>query len=202
MRSLVSPLIPFPNIAWWQIAFSVGHVSWELSERFEKMSFRNRYEIATPNGLLQLSIPIQGGRTHKARMADIRISSDTDWQRQHFRTLISAYGNAPYFEHYLPSLQPLFEQPFELLASFNRATFSWVKNVLDISLDEEFSETYTPTYPPSTIDFRKQKKFPLLHDKAYYQVFQDRVGFLSNLSILDLIFCEGPQSVSLLEGRS
>ncbi|MBS1782839.1 MAG: WbqC family protein [Bacteroidetes bacterium] len=202
MHSLVSPLIPFPNIAWWQMALSYGTVSWELSERFEKMSFRNRYEIATPNGRLQLSIPIQGGRSNKTRMANINISANTDWQRHHFLTLVSAYGNAPFFDHYVPSLQPLFEHPYELLASFNLATIAWVKRVLNIALTEDFLEAYTPTYPQHTIDFRKQKKYSLLHYKPYYQVFQDRVGFLSNLSILDLIFCEGPQSIRHLDGRN
>src|SRR5688572_763281 len=111
MSFVISSLLPFPRISWWCHVLEVEKVCWDLGEHFEKMSYRNRFIISAANGPLKLSIPLQGGRDQRAAMKDILVSNDQDWQKQHWRTLVSAYNRSPYFEFYAISLEQLFKIP-------------------------------------------------------------------------------------------
>jgi len=163
------------------------------------MTLRNKYCIAGANGLIQLSIPLQNGRNQRAAMKDIQIAPG-NWQVQHWRTLTAAYARSPYFEYYAQSLQVLFETPFQLLVDFNNASLLWLEKVLKKQLNKTITETYNKTYENAT-DLRITKfkvnnavKFP-----EYYQVFSDRTDFISNLSMLDLLFSEGPATIAWIE---
>jgi hypothetical protein len=196
MPSVVSPLIPFPGIGWWGIILQNNSVIYDRAEHFQKMSYRNRYRITGANGLIQLSIPLEGGREQRTAMKDVRVSNKDRWQVQHWRTLTSVYKRSPYFYFYEPSLQNLFEQEFEKLVDFNLASIHWLKEQLSISFAEDFANEYIADCGTEYIDIRnKQKERAEIPTSTYYQLFSDRHGFLPNLSMLDLLFSEGPYSL-------
>jgi len=195
MAFVISSVLPFPNILWWCRVADATMVQWELHEHFEKMTYRNRYYLAGGNGLLQLSIPIQGGRERKSVVSSTKIASGEKWQQQHWRTIVSAYNNAPYFEFFAASLEQLFLRPYSGLAAFNLAGIHWLKMQLGLSFDERNTAAYEKNYPDAFVDLRSMKPGPERCTDCdfppYYQVFQERNGFLPNLSVLDLLFAEG-----------
>ena len=130
-------------------------------------------------------------------MAEVLIHNAERWQVQHWRTLVSVYKHSPYFEHYEPELQRLFEQQFKHLLDFNRAGIQWVLRQLKPGFIMEETSVYQKDYGDEITDLRTQKKYAPAF-KKYYQVFEDRIGFVPNLSILDLLFSEGPATAELL----
>lgn len=199
---LVSSFIPFPNICWWALTAQTGTVCFDAAEHFEKMSYRNKYFISGANGGIQLSIPLEQGREQRTAMKDIKIYNKERWQTRHWRTIISVYKRTPYFEHYEPGLQKLFEQPFESLIEFNLASVHWLQLQLKISFEEKVLDAYEKQYADA-VDIRTGFK-PVVEKQAtntepYYQVFSDRNGFLPNLSMLDLLFSEGPAAMQWIK---
>ena len=171
----------------------------DAGEHFQKMSDRNRYEISGANNGIKLSVPLVNGRNQRVAMKEVRIFNDTRWQVQHWRTLVSVYKRTPFFDHYADSLQPLFETQFSFLTDYNSAALHWVKQQLKIRFEEKETDTYLKEYPQEIIDLRPDKPIAQHQFPKYYQVFEDRIGFLPNLSILDLLFSEGPNAVSILK---
>ncbi|RYZ54350.1 MAG: hypothetical protein EOP49_05380 [Sphingobacteriales bacterium] len=203
MSFVISSVLPFPNIAWWSAAMQATEVVWDTSEYFEKMSFRNRYVLAGGNGLIKLSIPLAKGRDQKTRMCDVSISNDTPWQRQHWRTLVSAYSRSPFFEHYAPHLERFYSKPYESLEVFSLESIHWLKEQCGISFAEHKAAAYVNGGNGELLDIRPMRtrqaapggmaSFP-----GYYQLFEERHGFIANLSLLDLLFAEGPATASWL----
>lgn len=197
MQQIVSPLMPFPNILWWSLAADSDKVIFDQAEHFVKMTYRNRYYITGANGLIQLTVPLAHGRNQRTAMQDVMIDNKERWQVQHWRTLFSVYGRAPYFEHFAPSLEVLFLQKFDKLVAFNEATIHWLKQETGIILNEETATTYKASAPDVT-DLRTtlkpgKEKIPLAeNDALYYQLFSERNGFYPNLCLLDMLFSEGP----------
>lgn len=208
MSYVLSPFIPFPNIYWWLRVQEAGYIVFDKAEHFQKMSYRNRYCISGSNGLIQLSIPLVNGRDQRASMKNIGIAYSENWQIQHWRTIVSVYSRSPYFAYYEPGLKKIFDTSFTLLSEFNLATVNWVMEQIKVKKDIRFAETYIEDYPDDIIDLRRSmkpgvEKQPVKDGVAYYQVFADRTGFLPNLSILDLLFSEGPHAAQWLqENRS
>jgi hypothetical protein len=193
MSFVISSYMPFPPISWWARVAEAESVAWDPFENFEKMSLRNRYLIADGNGKLLMSVPVEGGRERKSPMSELRISNLMSWQRQHWRTLVSAYNRSPYFQHYSVLLEELFNKEFEKLSDFNLATVHWLKNQAGIHFQESETKDYLKEYPGSIADLRNMK--PVNDDVAfpvYQQVFSDKHGFIPDLSLLDLLFAEGP----------
>jgi hypothetical protein len=194
--TIVSPFLTFPAISWWAQVAEADTLILDMAEHFSKMTGRNRYRISGSNNAILLSIPLEGGREQRMAMADVRIAG-TDWQLQHWRTLVSVYSRTPYFFHYEPSLQELFEQQFEKLTDFNLTAMRWVMRQLKMNFKIEVAETFIKNYPPEIIDLRGQ--VPVQSSlPVYHQVFEDRIGFVSDLSILDLLFSCGPRAIELL----
>lgn len=203
MQDVVSSFIPFPNIYWWSVAIDAGKVYLDGSEHFQKMSYRNRYYITGANGLIQLSIPLQQGREQRNAMNTTGISYGENWQVQHWRTLVSVYNRSPYFQHYGPSLQQLFEKRYDLLHGFNHASIQWLARQLKIELELNVTEIYKKEYTGSK-DLRRMKpgvEKTALQGHPYYQLFNERNGFLPNLSMLDLLFAEGPHALQWLKNN-
>ena len=150
-----------------------------------------------------LSIPIKhaGGIEGRQLYRDVRLDNDYPWQRTHWRTLQTAYRASPFFEFFEEDLAPLFEKNFEYLLDFNLQTIRTICELLEIEMPEERSSQYFAS-PTDLIDARNlvnAKKEILVRQEPYIQVFQDRHGFIENLSILDLIFNEGNAAVTYLE---
>jgi hypothetical protein len=195
MSFVISSLMPFPSISWWTSILPAHQISWDRAEHFVKMSTRNRYHIAGAEGRLTLSIPLAKGRDQRAAMGDILIFNKDNWQVNHWRTLESAYRRSPYYEFYEHSLLELYSRPYEKLTDFSLASIHWTMRLLRLHPVEVITDVYIKDYPEG-VDLRSYH--PLKQGNAaflpYTQVFQERTGFLSDLSILDLLFCEGPMA--------
>jgi hypothetical protein len=178
----------------------------EQYEHFPKQTFRNRYEISGANGLVSLVIPVVKGRGGKKNIRDIKISYDSDWQRNHWRTIFSAYNSSPFFEYYKDDIFPFFETRWKCLFDYNLAALQTLCDLMEL----ETIIHMTPGFeivPDGTINLRmaitpkRHKVDPDEHfnPAPYTQVFSGRFGFMPNLSILDLLFNEGPNSINILE---
>ena len=166
------------------------------------MSFRNRCIVAGANGPVALTVPVLGGREQRGSYGEVRIDHRGDWQKRHWRTLFSAYGRAPFFEHFKPGLESLFEHQIEKLADWNLLTLDWVARSLGLTLPDQIDSIIREPDLDLTDRIRpKGYADPGVGIRApvYAQVFQDRFGFLPNLSVLDLLFCAGPSARALLQ---
>jgi len=153
--------------------------------------------LAGPNGPLSLSIPIVGGRNIKVPYGEVVIDNKKDWQKNHYRTIETLYGKSPWFHQYQPELMILFENRFEYLFEWNLACFKWMLKKLNIKLT--ILDHHMPSHGVEEIIFKEDSYSPsnysFVENKLlikYPQVFEDRTGFLANLSTLDLLFNEGP----------
>ncbi len=189
--TIVSPFLTFPPISWWQQAQQAGLVLLDTAEHYEKMTMRNRYRISGSNNPVLLSVPLINGRNQHVPMRDVHIHNAERWQVQHWRTLVSVYRRTPFFEHYEAALQPLFETEYDRLIDFARATMEWVRKSLRMKFELRETDIYQKEYPADMVDLRSMGKGQV-STKPYYQVFEDRIGFQHDLSILDLVFSEGP----------
>lgn len=180
----------------------------EQHENYSKGSYRNRCHIIGANGILPLSIPLEKGKNSQTPIKKVRISYRDNWQKLHWQSIQSAYGNAPFFEFYEGEIKPFFsDERTEFLFDFN---LNLIRTLLQLMhLDEScisFSETFEKT-PENLIDFRngispkEQKRIPDPHFEPmeYAQVFLEKFGFIDNVSILDLLFCCGPEASYILE---
>ncbi|WP_343667774.1 WbqC family protein [Chitinophaga sp.] len=194
----------FPNLFFYKTLIEHDILLIEKYEHYQKLSFRNRCYIAGPNGSILLSVPLARGKNQRTVMKDVRISNEEKWQAQHWKTLVSAYRRSPWFEYYEEELGQLYERPFDYLMDWNQACFEWANKVIGLSspitYTTEYSKQYTDLMLTDARDImvpgRESTKTDL---PEYTQVFQERVGFLPNLSILDLIFCEGKRSLTLFK---
>jgi hypothetical protein len=176
----------------------IHSVFFQSEQKFRKSTFRNRMLVLGSKGIIQLSIPVVGGRDSKLPYQDILIDYKSDWQKNHFKTLVSLYGNAPWFRHYSHELEEIYNTRKELLFDWNMLCFHWVLKKLKLASEVRIAEILTDKedlldktdfYLPSNYD--KTEKGPFL---KYTQVFEDKTGFKSNLSCLDLLLNEGPQA--------
>jgi len=166
----------------------------EAHENYQKRSYRNRYFISGPNGIIQMSIPLVKGKNHRTPIRDVKISYDSRWPHQHIHTIKSCYGSAPYFIHYEDEIVPVLDKKFTFLLDLNLAMMQKFIILTGIKKDIEFTESYIREYRQG--DFRNHYSIKNLESNAvkYPQVFEEKFGFISGLSILDLLFCTGPES--------
>ena len=181
----------------------------EMGEHFLKQSYRNRCTILTANGPQNLSIPVVEGSNSKRIIRDVIISYDHPWQKLHWKALLSAYNNAPFFEYYADNIAPFYhEKRWKFLTDFNQKIQSVVLNELNLKLELKETESFcdVPGLPPETKDFRysidpkpsRQTRDEQFTPIVYMQVFQEKFGFTPNLSIVDLLFNEGPMATEVL----
>jgi len=177
----------------------------EKFENYSKQSYRNRCEIYGANGRLTLSIPIEKQATSKTKIKDVKIDYDENWQKIHFRAIESAYKNSPYFEHYFPEIEHFFSKKYVFLWDLNQDILAVLLKILDINCEIKYTSDFENEYIGSS-DFRfgihpkqrMKKEDPFFESAKYYQVFEPKHGFLENLSILDLIFNEGPGTENII----
>lgn len=173
----------------------------EKHEHYPKQTYRNRARIATANGILDLTVPIVHGRKDHVPMQDIQINYDHDWQRLHWLSIQTAYRSSAYFEYYEDDFAGFYEQKSTYLLDFNMQQLELILKILKMSPKINFTERYEKIYT-DVEDYRARihpKKTSVFQNpKPYYQVFEERHGFLPDLSIIDLIFNQGPQSKNYL----
>ncbi|RYY37209.1 MAG: hypothetical protein EOP46_03560 [Sphingobacteriaceae bacterium] len=169
----------------------------EGEEHFPKQTYRNRANIYSPDGPLTLVVPVIKGSKNHTNVKDVRISYDFRWQRLHWMSLQGCYRRSAYFEYYEEEFAPFYEQRFDFLFDYNQQLLELILRLLKIKTALQFTSEYEANYPVRVADFRSNihpKRENLTTVKPYFQVFEERYGFLPNLSIVDLLFNQGPQS--------
>ncbi len=191
----------FGPIQWYQKLYRAEHVEIEQWESFQKQTYRNRCLIATANGVQALTVPVEHGDSPLIK--DIRLSDHGNWRHLHWNALQSAYGESPFFEYYQDDIRPFFERHWTFLLDFNEEIRQKMCELIDIQPNVSYTEGFIPEESPLTsyrtaISPKHPQDDPDFQPKRYYQVYDQKHGFLPNLSILDLLFNMGPESIFLL----
>lgn len=197
MKALL-PIFYLPPISWFSEFLNHEEIVLELFENFPKQTYRSRCNIFGANGKLALIIPIHhnGSRTLK----DIEISYAEDWQKLHWKSFKIAYQSSPYFEYYESKLEKIFSFQPKSLVEFNVNAIKVILEILKIEKDFSFTESYLES--PELFNFREKfstKKESEYHLKEYYQTFSDKLGFIKDLSIIDLLCNIGPESATYIK---
>ncbi|OBR41340.1 hypothetical protein A9200_13585 [Maribacter hydrothermalis] len=177
-------------------------ICWEAEDNYQKQTLRNRTYIANDRGKHILSIPIihVGKANGRQKYKDVLIDNSYAWQRQHWRTLQTAYRTSPFFEYYEDEIEPLYTQTFDKLQEFNLKTIGVIFDCLQLEMPT-LKSTHFVDKPTDKEDYRflvSAKLKQQLNIAPYVQVFSDRNGFIPNLSILDALFNLGPNTVEYL----
>lgn len=195
-----------PSIAWCAAVWKEQTVFIDAAEHYQKGSLRNRCHLAAPNGPHRLSIPLQKGKHQQTPIREVRIANDQHWQRQHWRSILAVYGNAPFFEHYADEIRPLFERRWVFLFDLNQA-------LIQLILCEKLGWKGEFGFQNSFVQYGEWRQGADLRGQIggvaeawpewyfpqrYPQVFEERTGFLPNMSVLDLLFCCGKRGVEVL----
>ena len=195
----------FGPVQWYQKLKRYDHCVIEQYDSYQKQTYRNRCVIATANGLQALTVPVDHSplTIDHVQCKDLRISDHNQWRRVHWNALQSAYSESPFFEYYADDIRPFFEQKYEFLIDFNEAIRQKMCELLDIETSVSYSSGFR-VHGSGFMDFREvihakhPQDDPEFQPRSYWQVFQHRYGFQPNLSILDLLFCMGPEAVFYL----
>ena len=181
------------------------HFVLESNENYRKGSFRNRCFIASANGVIGLSIPLKKGKHQQSNIKKVEIDYSRDWQAIHWKTLKTAYNNSAYFYFYEPYLKEIFQNKITYLFDLCLNVQELMLKLLDIQPNISFTNEFNLVTEENTQDGRNQNlpknyKNIILPENHpdYQQVFEDKFGFQPNLSILDLLFCCGPESQEIL----
>lgn len=193
----------FGSIASVSKMVKASNLWFEKHDNYEKQTYRNRMDVYGANGILPLTIPVNYTQKERKLYREVKIANTYNWQSSHWKSLESAYKTSPFFEYYEDELRPLYTKPFEYLMEFNMACLeslmTCIENESDFSWTSTFQKNYSNT---SIIDARQliQRKSIKTDFKldSYTQVFQNKHGFIKNLSVLDLLFNEGPNALDYL----
>ena len=178
-------------------------VCFEMQDTYQKQTLRNRAYIYGANGKQALTIPVKHHKkNHNILYKELLIENTTSWQTQHWKSIVSAYNKSPFFEYYKDDLQPLYDKKYTHLMAFNLEVTQTYCELIGIPFPNRSTNSYEINYDKSQyIDIRKQtqhkKTAPITLD-PYIQVFEQKHGFLSDLSILDLLCNEGSNTLSYL----
>lgn len=189
---LLTPTAYFPPLAWCRAAAARGgRWRWQGAEHYQKGGWRNRCRIATANGPLLLSVPLRGGKHRQQPIAEVAIDYTADWWRIHEMTLRSAYGRAPFFEHYAETIfAPARRRPPTLL-ELNCSLMKVLAPLLGLPQPPELLNEFVRAGSREQ-NFLGDAPPP---EPTYPQVFSDRHGFTPGLSVLDALFCRGPAAL-------
>jgi hypothetical protein len=204
MNIIIHPTY-FPSISHFVAIAKADSVLYEVEDNFQKQTNRNRTYIYSPNGIQLLNIPIKHSKTTHQKTKDIRIENDFDWQKQHFKSLEAAYRSSPFFEFFEDDLQPIFEKKHDFLMDLNFEVLELLSKCMRMKMDYSKTESYVlETDPVIITDYRSlaNGKKDISKFETYPQVFDEKYGFLNNLSILDLLFNEGKFTVDYLRNQT
>ena len=203
MNVLLHPTY-FPSISHWIGIVKAHEVIFEVNDTYQKQTYRNRAYIYSANGKLSLSVPVIYSQKNRQLYKDIKIHNEEKWQSLHWKSLLSAYSTSPFFEYYQDEIAPLFHSNQKYLLEFN---FKCLETIFEcLQLELEYNTTQLFEKEPKNLkdlrylaNVRKEKNYKF---SEYTQVFSNKHGFISNLSILDLLFNEGPNAITYLEAQT
>ena len=197
--SHIFPTAYLPSIEYISLFLKAKDVSIELYETYQKQSCRTRANVMTANGIQTLTIPVIKTNGNHTLTKDIEISYKESWQQIHLRCLESAYRKSAYFDYYFPYFEKIYKQKFNTLVELNDFCLKTILKILKVKKDYSFTTDFEKITDENDYRISLSKGTNKIEVKPYYQVFADRHGFISNLSVIDLLFNEGPNSVSNLQ---
>ena len=194
-------------VSYYAKLFAADKAFIERYDNYVKQTYRNRCVIAAADGPLALTIPTEKSEALKGPMKDGRISDHGNWRHMHWNALVSNYRNSPFFEYYADDFRVFYEKKFPFLWDFNQEICQLVCGLIDIHPQMEGTTEYRTEFSEDEQDFREiihpkrdfRTEDPTFVAKPYYQVFKEKFGFLPNLSIADLLFNMGPESLLVLQ---
>ena len=193
--SHIFPTAYLPSIEYVSLFLKTDDASIELFETYQKQSCRTRTNVMTANGVQTLTIPVIKTNGNHTLTKDIEISYKESWQQIHLRCLESAYRKSAYFDYYFPYFEKIYRQKFNTLVELNDFCLKTILKILKVKKDYSFTTDFERITDENDYRVSLSKGTNKIEMKPYYQVFADRHGFIPNLSIVDLLFNEGPNSV-------
>lgn len=200
---MISPLIIPPyagNIQYYSLFAHSKEVLLEKNAHYVKQTYRNRCQILTANGVMNLTIPVEKVSGEKMLDKDVKISP-TDWQRVHWTAIESAYNNSPFFLYYEDDIRPMYDKKYDFLLDFNLELQEKLVSLLGLTTEFKLTENYIDSYENDLREVLSPKykgDYPNFNPESYYQVFKEKYGFIENLSIYDLLFNMGNESILIL----
>lgn len=193
----------FPPVEYFYILANWPEVAVDACESYQKQSYRNRCLIYSAGGVHALQIPVCHDNIRSGSIRDIRIDYSREWLHQHRIAIISAYRSSPFFEYYWDGIDAILQARHEKLFDLNMALTRHIAAEMELRCEIRPTDSFVKDAGP--LDYRsrihpKSKENPIFEAKPYYQIFSQKSGFIGNLSILDLLFHEGPQSTDFLKG--
>ena len=216
--TLISDIQYFATIILYKSLYNCSNIIFEQYETYQKMSFRNRCRIAGAQGVVELSVPLRLGRDQRSVIRDVRISDRQPWAAQHWKTIVSCYSRSPWFDHFRAELEGLYQRKWEFLLDWDLVCFELSLQAIGMARPMGLTTSWQRGYASQDVtDWRGKIKpksgrreenggagldFGDGSTARYRQVFEERTGFIPNLSILDLLFCEGPQAIRYIRSPS
>ncbi len=206
MNLIIHPTY-FPTVAHFVAIAKAKTICFETADNFQKQTFRNRMFIYGANGKLLLNIPTKHNKEgNKTSYQETEIENIEDWQKQHWKSIVSAYKSSPFFEYYEDEIKDLFFTPQTSLFQLNLSIIKIICECIELDINIEYTTSFIKEYKTENyIDLRtlvNAKKEIATQFENYTQVFGDKYGYLNNLSILDLLFNEGPNTLNYLESQA
>lgn len=199
MTNVLLPVFYMPPISWFSVFLNPeNEIIFEQFENFPKQTYRNRTNIYGQNGRLSLIIPIS--HNGKKEFRDTEISYREDWRSLHWKSIKTAYQSSPYFEYYEDKFRKIFDLQEKFLFDFNLKGLEIFQQILKTEKAQSLNEEYIKK--PESINFREKfsaKQPSEFQMEEYYQTFSDKLGFLKDLSVLDLICNKGPESLTYMK---
>jgi hypothetical protein len=190
-----------PPIAFFVSILETKRITVEQNENYIKQTYRNRCHILSANGVLPLSIPVIKTDGNHTKIKNVQISNVNNWQINHWRAIESAYNKSPFFLYYRDDLENFYQKVYNNLLEFNTELLSFLLKKIGLKIEISFSADFlTIQNEENDLRFKfSPKKDEVLQFSHYYQVFEEKYGFIPNLSIIDLLFNEGPETLNYLE---
>ena len=204
MKPVLLSTAYFPPVSWMAAAVQSGSITIENHETYPKQTFRNRCNIATSSGVLSLTVPVNRVNGNHTKTCDIRIDNSVNWQMLHWRSIVTAYNKSPYFLYYRDIVEPIFLKKQESLIDLNTEVLKSILHALKIkNIDILHTDQYETK--PDLYDLRNsfhpklnQRQEITYNLPRYIQAFEEKYGFVADLSIIDLLFNLGPDTLPYL----
>ena len=209
MLPIILPTAYHPSILYFVLLNAAPQAYIEIHEHYYKQTYRNRCHILSPNGRIDLSVPVKKGLRHKTPLSEIEIDYETNWIHNHIKAIETTYYPAPFFEIIYPDILQILNQKPKYLVELNSKLLDYYLEMLNISPDFSYTKSFFENNNSEFLDFREllhpkknyEQHFPFLN-MPYYQVFQEKLDFIPELSILDLLFHLGSEAGSYIRKLS
>ena len=197
MEPLLLPAVYFPNIAYLRHIYEHEHAQVVTNDRYEKQTYRSRVSLVGANGIFNLTVPVIRPNGQMSLVSEVTISEAENWRKDHLKGIESAYRNTPYFEYYWDAVKAIISDEHDSLLSLNIASIHFLLDKMGLSCaltHGKVSGGWDYQFFKAVTDPKKQS----FKCRRYIQAFEERHGFVGNLSGLDLLFNEGPNAITIL----